>query len=318
MIDTTPEATAILEVLRSVFPHGVVEGLERLTGGASRSTWRCSVDRSPYVVQRQRGDTNERDMRVEASVLEAAAAAGVPVPRVVGCVTDADGATSLVTRHVDGETIARRILRDERFAAARSELTRQLGEAVARVHSIDPAHVPGLEHADALVTTRDRLDELDQPHPTFELAFRWLDANRPPGSGRLGVVHGDYRLGNVIVDDRGLAAVLDWELAHLGDPVEDLGWLCSPAWRFGAPLPVAGMGSRDELLEAYAAVSGIDVDPDVLLWWEVFAIVRWGVICIGQADAHRSGAARSHELAAIGRRVCETEHDLFLALEGRW
>lgn len=318
MIDTTPEATAILGVLRRVFPHGLVEGLERLTGGASRSTWRCDVDRAPYVVQRQRGDITERDMGVEASVLEAAAVAGVPVPRVVGCVTDPDGTTSLVTRHVDGETIARRILRDDRFAGARAVLTRQLGEAVARVHSIDPADVPGLEHADALVTTRDRLDELGEPHPTFELAFRWLDTNRPPRSERLAVVHGDYRLGNVIVDDHGLAAVLDWELVHLGDPVEDLGWLCSPAWRFGAPLPVAGVGHRDELLRAYAAVSGVEIDPDVLLWWEVFAIVRWGVICIGQADAHRSGAARSHELAAIGRRVCETEHDLFLTLEGRW
>jgi aminoglycoside phosphotransferase (APT) family kinase protein len=316
--DTSPDAAAVLDVLSEVFPGGTVEGLERLTGGASRSTWRCTVDRDPYVVQRQRADTADRDMRIEGDVLVAAATAGVPVPRLVGCVTDAEGTTSIVTRHVAGETIARRILRDEAFAHARRVLTRQLGEAIARVHSIDPHQVPGLPDGDVLAGTRARLDELGQPHPAIELALRWLDEHRPAPSGSAAVVHGDYRLGNVIVDERGLAAVIDWELAHLGDPVEDLGWLCSPAWRFGAPLPVAGVGERDELLAAYAAVSGVEVAPETLRWWEVFAIVRWGVICIGQAEAHRSGAARSHELAAIGRRVCETEHDLFLALDGRW
>lgn len=318
MHDSTPETDAILDVLRELFPNGSVAELERLTGGASRATWRCSVDGDPYVVQRQRPDTVERDMHVEAAVVAAAARAGVPVPRLVGCVTDPTGTTSLVTRHVAGETIARRILRDDRFADARSELTRQLGSAIARVHTIDPADVPGLELTDALGSCRDRLDELGQPHPAFELAIRWLDDHRPPRTGRSTVVHGDFRLGNVVVDDRGLAAVLDWELVHLGDPVEDLGWLCSPAWRFGSRLPVAGVGERDELLAAYAAASGVEVDRSTLLWWEALAMVRWGVICIGQADAHRSGAARSHELAAIGRRVCESELDLFVALDGRW
>jgi aminoglycoside phosphotransferase (APT) family kinase protein len=314
----SPDSDAVLAVLHELFPQGAVSDLERLTGGASRSTWRCTVDGSPYVVQRQRPDTAERDMHVEAAVLAEASRAGVPVPPLVGCVTDASGTTSLITRHVAGETIARRILRDDRFGAARAGLTRQLGEAIGRVHSTDADAVPGLEHTEALTATRDRLDELGQPHPAFELAMRWLDDHRPASNGRVALVHGDFRLGNVIVDERGLAAVIDWELAHLGDPLEDLGWVCAPAWRFGSPLPVAGVGERDELLRAYASVTGVDVDPDDLLWWEVFAILRWGVICISQADAHRSGATRSHELAAIGRRVCETEHDLFVALQGRW
>lgn len=313
-----PDADAIHAVLRELLPSGIVEHLERLTGGASRSTWRCTVDGDPYVVQRQRADTANRDMGIEAAALAAAAGGGVPVPRLVGCVTDESGASSLVTRHVAGESIARRILRDERFAAARGELTRQLGEAAARLHAIDPDEVPGLDDHEPLAATQQRLDELGQPHPAFELAMRWLADHRPAPSGRRSLVHGDYRLGNVIVDERGLAAVLDWELVHLGDPVEDLGWLCSPAWRFGGGPPVAGLGERAQLLDAYEAISGVRVDEATLHWWEVFAILRWGVICIGQADAHRSGAARSHELAAIGRRVCETEHDLFLALEGRW
>lgn len=318
MPDRSPDADAIAHVLGELFPGGVVEGLERLTGGASRSTWRCTVDRQPYVVQRQRADTAGRDMTIEAQLLAAADHDGVPVPRVVGCITDGEGVTSLVSRYVAGETIARRILRDDRFADARDVLTRQLGEAAARLHRIDPATVPGLAPVDPLTSLIARLDELGEPHPAFELALRWLADHRPVGTRTDAVVHGDFRLGNVIVDERGLAAVLDWELAHLGDPAEDLGWLCSPAWRFGSPLPVAGVGGRDELLHAYASVSGVEIDPVTLHWWEVCAILRWGVICIGQADAHRSGAARSHELAAIGRRVCETEHDLFLALDGRW
>jgi aminoglycoside phosphotransferase (APT) family kinase protein len=316
--DRSPDADAISRVLGELFPGGVVEGLERLTGGASRSTWRCSVDRQPYVVQRQRADTAGRDMTIEAQLLAAADRSGVPVPRVVGCVTDDEGVTSLVSRYVAGETIARRILRDERFTEARGVLTRQLGEAAARLHRIEPGSVPGLVPVEPLTSLVVRLDELGEPHPAFELALRWLTDNRPGSARPDCVVHGDFRLGNVIVDERGLAAVLDWELAHLGDPAEDLGWLCSPAWRFGAPRPVAGVGERDELLRAYASVSGVEIDPATLHWWEVCAIVRWGVICIGQAHAHRSGAARSHELAAIGRRVCETEHDLFLSLEGHW
>jgi len=131
-------------------------------------------------------------------------------------------------------------------------------------------------------------------------------------------VHGDFRLGNLMIGADGLRAVLDWELAHLGDPMEDLGWLCVKAWRFGSPKPVAGVGDYRELIDAYAAESGLDVDPDVVHWWEVLGTLKWGIMCIMQAQSHLSGAARSHELAAIGRRVCENEHDLFLALEGRW
>jgi aminoglycoside phosphotransferase (APT) family kinase protein len=132
------------------------------------------------------------------------------------------------------------------------------------------------------------------------------------------VVHGDFRLGNVIVGGDGLRAVLDWELVHLGDPMEDLGWMCVKAWRFGSPLPVAGVGEYERLFEAYEAAGGAAIDGDVVRWWEVLGTLKWGIMCIMQANAHLSGVARSHELAAIGRRVCENEHDLFLALQDRW
>jgi aminoglycoside phosphotransferase (APT) family kinase protein len=100
--------------------------------------------------------------------------------------------------------------------------------------------------------------------------------------------------------------------------MEDLGWMCVKAWRFGSRHPVAGVGEYDELFTAYEQAGGARVDPTSVLWWEVLGTLKWGIMCILQTMAHLSGASRSHELAAIGRRVCENEHDLFLALEGRW
>jgi hypothetical protein len=148
----------------------------------------------------------------------------------------------------------------------------------------------------------------------FELALDWLGAHPPPEREPV-LVHGDFRLGNLIVGPDGLRAVLDWELTHLGNPAEDLGWLCVKAWRFGAAPPAAGLGSREELLAAYRAAGGADISPGELRWWEVLGTLRWGVICLTQAWAHLSGAHRSVELAAIGRRVCEQEWDLLLLLD---
>jgi aminoglycoside phosphotransferase (APT) family kinase protein len=123
-------------------------------------------------------------------------------------------------------------------------------------------------------------------------------------------VHGDFRNGNLIVGPEGVRSVLDWELTHIGDPIEDLGWLCANAWRFGGELPVGGFGTYDDLIAGYESASGETVDRAALNWWEAAANLSWGVICIAQANTHRSGAVRSVELAAIGRRVCETEWDL--------
>jgi hypothetical protein len=128
------------------------------------------------------------------------------------------------------------------------------------------------------------------------------------------LVHGDFRLGNLIVGPEGLRAVIDWERVHVGNPAEDLGWLCVKAWRFGAAAPVAGLGSREELLTAYLAAGGAHLSLDELRWWEMLGTLRWGAICLAQAQAHLSGAHRSVELAAIGRRVCEQEWDLLLML----
>ena len=296
-----------------------VTDLVRLSGGASRETWRFVADGRPLILQRQRsGDL--RDMGLEAAVVRAAGVAGMRVATLLASSNrDANtlGSSYMVLTAVEGETIARKILRDEEFAHARSVLTADLGQALALLHAVPPDAVPGLVDQDQMLQYREVLDALDQPHPTFELAFRWLEQHRPASTTR-SIVHGDFRLGNVVVGPEGLRAVLDWELAHLGDPMEDLGWLCVKAWRFGSREPVAGVGGYDELFAAYEAAGGSRIDPDAVRWWEVLGTLKWGIMCIGQAITHVSGVARSHELAAIGRRVCENEHDLFLALDGRW
>ena len=305
-----------------------IEGLRRLSGGASAETWSFDavwndgrVD--PLVLRRDVERPPGSTPRVrEGPLLVAADAAGVPVPRVV---VDGDATTAadaglgdrafLLLERVDGETIPRRILRDEAYAVARSRLTAQCGEALARIHHIPVDAVPFLHAEDPLPTWRGILDGFGQPHPTFELALRWL-AEAPPPTGRLAVIHGDFRNGNLIVGPDGLRAVLDWELAHLGDPLEDLGWLCVKAWRFGRDEPVGGFGTREELFQAYEQAGGGRVDPAAARWWEVLGTLKWGIMCIAQAFTHLSGATRSVELAAIGRRVCENEWDLLDLMEG--
>ena len=127
-------------------------------------------------------------------------------------------------------------------------------------------------------------------------------------------MHGDFRMGNLLVDASGLRAILDWELAHAGDPAEDLGWLCARAWRFGGAGHVGGFGDLSTLLAAYEGAGGDAVEPERVRWWEAYAAVKWAVICALQASVHLSGATRSVELAAIGRRVCESEWDLLTLL----
>lgn len=294
-----------------------ISNLQRLSGGASRETWRFTADHEEFVLQRVRPGTIG-GFQVEPRVLSAAHHAGVPVAELV-----VDGAERtelqspfMIVRQVEGETIARKILRDERFDRARIALTSQLGVAAAQLHQIDTASIPGLVADDQMNRYQTVLRDLGEPHPVFEAALRWLHINQPESTSAC-LVHGDYRLGNIMVNEQGLAAILDWELAHIGDPMEDLGWLCVRAWRFGGAFPAAGLGTYDELFDAYASVTGVRPDPDVVRWWEILGTVKWGIICISQAATHLMGIARSHELAAIGRRVCENEYDLIELLTER-
>jgi len=298
-----------------------VEGLRRLTGGASRETWSFdAIDtqtdiRRELVLRRDPPQAPRDGMELEARLLAAAAKAGVPVPtvRAAGPADPARLESSyLVMDRVEGETIARKILRDPQYASARTMLAAQCGEALAKLHSIDPAIVDLLD-VDPLEKYREVYNTLELPIPVFEWAFRWLDEHRPTNPRRT-LVHGDFRLGNLIVGPDGLCSVLDWELAHRGNPMEDMGWLCVRAWRFGGAQPVAGLGTHQELFDAYEAAGGGPVDPAAVHWWTLAGTVMWGVMCAGQGVAHLTGPLRSVELAAIGRRVAEQEHDVLLLM----
>jgi aminoglycoside phosphotransferase (APT) family kinase protein len=321
---TSPERLAdqLADALAPALGEVEVRSLHRLTGGASRETWSFdAVDVNGLVHELVlRRDPPARPgprgaMALEAAVIRLAADAGVPVPEVLVDTDDPGvwGAAGLVMRRVGGEALGKRILRSEDLAAARDALVEQCAGALAALHSADPDELSGAPEFDPLGAMRALLDDLGEPVPTFEYALRWLDEHRPEVSGRA-IVHGDFRLGNLLVEPDGLSAVLDWELVHLGDPLEDLGWFCVRAWRFGAALPVAGMGTREQLLDAYAAAGGRRATPEDLRWWEAYGTLRWGVICLTQTAVHLRGDLRSVELAAIGRRVCETEWDLLLLL----
>jgi aminoglycoside phosphotransferase (APT) family kinase protein len=292
--------------------------LARLTGGASRESWSFEAvtgDGPRSLVLRREPPVPGRPggMALEAAAIAAAGRAGVPVPRLVDSGTDLLGTPYLITEFVAGETIGRRLLREDRYAAARATMAAELGRTLARIHAMPLEAVPGLEACDPLESLRETYDALGEPLPTIEIALRWLDRHRPDPVPET-IVHGDFRTGNLIIAPSGLRAVLDWEVVHRGDPREDLGWLCVRCWRFGSPRPVGGFGEVDELLDGYAQVAGWRPEPDAVLWWQVYGTARWAVGCRAMAERHLSGATPSVELAAIGRRVCEQEHDVLLAL----
>ena len=315
---------SLVAVLRPILRGDVaIDNLRTLTGGASRTTWAFEAvtpdQRRSLILRIGPPDDVHAGMELEARAQAAAAAAGAPVPHVL--IADdspaALGNPYLICDEIKGETIVRRIERqlDQR---GRSRLLGQCAHALAAIHRADIGAVsdPQLSTQDQLIEWRDRLDAMGDTTATFEWAFRWLDGHRPaPSPSRL--VHGDYRMGNLIIDGSELAAVLDWELVRIGEVYEDLAWFCIRAWRFGAPADRAagGLGSIEDFLGAYEQASGATVDRVAFHWWLVLATLRWGVICRYQAERHLSGQTRSVELAAIGRRVCETEWDLLTLLD---
>lgn len=255
-------------------------------------------------------------MSREADCLRVCARAGVPVPALVanGDGTDGVGSPYLLMERLDGETLPHRLLRDVRWASVRPRLVEQFGEVLGRIHAIDPAELPLLQdQGDALTRLREIHAGFGEARPAMELIFRRLARTRPEPVP-LSVVHGDFRNGNLIVDEGGVRAVLDWELAHLGDPREDLGWLCARAWRFGAAAEVGGLGSFDQLLASYGRATGVSPDPAAVRWWEALACARWAVFCRIQAERHLSGTEQSVEMAILGRRRAEAEHDALLVL----
>jgi aminoglycoside phosphotransferase (APT) family kinase protein len=308
---------------------GIV-GAAKLSGGASQETWSFDIvhasghvgailRRAPQGYGAAPGRAAGLD--AEATLMQLAHDAGLPSPKVMHVLRPQDElGIGFIMQRIEGETIARKILRDEQFAKARPLLARQLGEAVAGIHALEKAKLPKLRTSIASSEIADLEREyrgFNWPRPVFELALRWLREHDPGPPPETTLVHGDFRHGNLIIGPDGLRAVLDWELAHLGDPMEDLGWVCTNSWRFGEiDKPVGGFGSREELFAGYEA-AGRRVDPDRVKFWEVMGSLRWGVMCGGMMQRFRSGPDHSMERAMIGRRSSETEIDLLRLLAPR-
>jgi aminoglycoside phosphotransferase (APT) family kinase protein len=294
-----------------------------LSGGASRQTFLIKAgDRSLVLRRDPPGSRSFNPLALEVKVIEAAAASGVPVPRTLRFETEGGlfESAGLLMEHVGGTSLGPRLLRRDEYAEAREKIPGQLAEALARIHAADVGAIDRLAGAEdpalaACQLWEEALDDWGHPQPALEVGLRWLRLSAPdPAQDAL--VHGDYRLGNFIASERGLGAIIDWELCHRGDPAEDIAWLCVRSWRFGNDaLPVAGMGEREAFLEAYAAAGGTRPDAARLRWWEAMGNVKWAVICARQTQDHLEGTRRSHELASLGRRICEPEWDLLALLE---
>ncbi len=304
--------------------------VERLSGGASQETWRLAIETAagPRDLCLRRSPASEQEteraversapgLRIEARLMQIARQAAIPAPEVHHVLEPADDlGAGFVMEWLDGMTLGARIVRSPDLACVRPRLARQCGEILGRLHTIDLAatgldeELAQLSAADFIAQTRGRYEALDTPQPMIDYTGRWLLANLPESPGKA-LVHNDFRNGNLMVDRTGVIAVLDWEIAHIGDPMRDLGWICTNSWRFGAgpDLPVGGFGTYEDLFAGYEATSGSQVDLRRVQYWEVFGSFWWAVSTLGMTQAWRNGLDRSVERVSIGPRTTECQVD---------
>jgi aminoglycoside phosphotransferase (APT) family kinase protein len=312
--------------MREAFQRGLSDVLGReieisepvlLAGGASKEAWAVDAGGERLIVRRAAATVMHHHtltLAQEYAVIEAAYEAGVKAPRPYGYLADLAGREAFVMARLDGDTIGRRIVRKDELAGARGRLPVQLAEELAKIHSIPASRLPFLPEASIGRMTAE-LDEVGEPHPAIELGLMWLRENRPPAREAV-VNHGDYRIGNVVVDTEGLVGVLDWEFAHLDDPVRDLAFGMVRAWRFGAvEKRLGGVGDAAPFVERYNELTGRDVRAEELDYWELAGNVAWAVGCLTQAQRHLSGLDRSVELATLGRLGAEVEYEICHLLE---
>ncbi|WP_374664605.1 phosphotransferase family protein [Ramlibacter sp.] len=329
-----PEAMAerLLAVATRCMPGTTaVAAVHEITSGASQALWAFDAvtphGAMPLIVRIARqwsaeAQAGSAGMAAEAALLRLAAAGGVPVPALHGELQPEDGlGEGYVMQRLEGETRGPRILRDAAFDAIRPQLARQCGTLLARIHALPRAALPPLRTAfarDEALGWAERLRAGGSMRPVLAWALRWLLDHAPPPPGEATLVHADFRVGNLMVGPHGIRGVLDWELAHLGDPMEDLGLFCMNAWRYGRiDQPAGGLGPREALFEGYSAITGRPVDVARVHWWEVFGTFKWCVSCDSMGRAFRTGVDPALERAAVGRRASESEIELLHLLAPR-
>ena len=332
---TDPLEETVTRLLVRTFDKPVeLLSLVPLTGGASQETYRVEAQigqhETPYgsttsrvfALRRSSGGRPHDPLSpypglvAEAELFRLAKEASIPEPDVLAILEPSDDlGPGFLLEWLDGETLGARIVRSESFATVRPKLARQCGEILGRLHAIDVQGSGVAEHLQStspeqfVRNTWNNYQELNTVQPMIDYAALWLLENLPaPCAPRL--VHSDFRNGNLMVDaKRGIIAVLDWELAHLGDPMRDLGWLCCNSWRFGSSRPVGGFGNREELFAGYESTSGVVVDPEHVRFWEIFGSFWWAVGTLHMGQQHQDGSTGGIERLAIARRTSECQMD---------
>ena len=295
-----------------------IKNLVPLTGGASADINRIIFEDNKEFIVRRSVVKDKAVMAIpknmEAKIQKIVKEYGAPVPEIIMEFSEgAEIGEGYVMQSVGGETIPRKILRDDSYKNIRNKLPYEIGKSLAQIHKTKLEKLQDLEK----ITFSESLEKLfiiyesfDQPQPVFDLAFKWLENQKILDYEEV-LVHGDYRFGNFIISEKKLESIIDWELAHIGNHMEDLGWLCVRSWRFGnVNKRAAGLGDVDDLIAGYESNSKIKIDKSQLDMWQLYGSLKWGIICMVQTFAHLSGAVKSLEKAAIGRRVSETEFDL--------
>lgn len=300
--------------------------IRALAGGASRDSWAFTAlfadgRQSRFVLRRDLPTTmNESALtRVnEFAMMRAAFEHGVRCAQVRWLCEDPAplGQPFFIMDYVDGVSIGRKVMTAPELAAARQRLPAQMAEQLALIHRLDwklqaldflPQPQSDSPAREAVAAAYEVMDDLGANVPAIEYILRWCDLHAPT-TARITFIHGDFRIGNLLVDESGLAAVIDWEFAHIGDPCEELGYLCLRDWRFGNDsLRVAGLSPREPFIQMYERYSGVSVDRSAVDWWEVLGNVRWAIICLKQAQRHLSGQDPSVELASLGRRSLDMQ-----------
>ncbi len=324
MTEFDRELTAVLA--RKVPAFERLLACERLSGGANQETYRLRIasggGEQLLCLRRAAGGSEhlapgQPGLAVEARLFQAATAMGVPEPKIVHVLEPGDGVgQGFLMEWLEGETLGARIARSDRFEQVRPELAYQCGALLARIHRID-LDATGLRERLAVRDPEQVIraswagyQEFGTPQPMIDYTARWLLENLPEPCEPC-LVHGDFRNGNLMVTaDDGVVAVLDWEGAHIGDPIRDLGWLCTNSWRFGVTdKVVGGFGELDDLLAGYASVSGTQPDPERVKFWIAYGSFNWSIGCLTMAEHYRSGPDASVERPAIGRRSSECQVD---------
>ncbi|MFM9927669.1 phosphotransferase family protein [Variovorax sp. H27-G14] len=338
--DTAARLAAALR--RHAGLHGHVDGLRRLTGGATKTTWSFDLvapeGRHALILQQapalpalpaspdpvQSGPRRLATPRLaaadDARLMTVARAHGVPAPRVLAMLDVQDGlASGYITERVEGETLGRKLVNDPALAAARGAMAAQAGTILAAIHATPTQALPFLQRlspAQELAVYGDLLERTGFRHAALAFALQWTRQHLPTG-GRQTLVHSDFRTGNLIVGPEGIRCVLDWEIARIGDPMQDLGVLCMRTWRFGGTPEVGGFGARADLYAAYERASGMPVDAARVRFWEAFSNLKWAIGCVRRGLSVRAdGSAASLELCAVGRRMEEPLWDFFQLIEG--